>query len=601
MKKVFLVPALLALTGCSLITEVPHEGEGDLFASIPPPAPTATGRGGAASTVDVRATLAAIEILKHGGNAVDAAVAAAAVLGVTDPFSCGIGGGGFMLIRRADGSITTIDHRETAPAGFDAGLFYEGGAPIDFAELVTSGISVGVPGTVRGWDEALRGYGSLGLGDVLKRAILVAKHGFDVDQSFFDQETRNVERFRQITSTSQLYLNPEGEPFPIGTIFTNPDLAETYRLIAEGGAEAFYEGEIAQAIVDTVASPPAAPGATPIVRPGPMQLPDLAGYKAIVRAPVESSYREYTLYGMDAPSSGGMTVAMILNLLSGFDPAGLTHGEVLHRYVESSRLAYADRAVYMGDPDYFDVPREGLLSSGYADARRPMIDPTHAATAKALPGNPYAYQGGGSMSKGQGSESPEVIDRETTHIVVVDGGGNLVSYTCTIESEGGNGIVVPGYGFLLNNELTDFDIPAMEGAPSANAPEAGKRPRSSISPTLVMKDGAPVLTLGSPGGATIITTVTEVLVNYLDLGMPIDEALAAPRISQRNAGDLTTTAETAFLGTPEADELEALGHAFTETPAIGAATAIRFNDDGTVTAAAEPTRRNGGSAMVVEP
>jgi gamma-glutamyltranspeptidase/glutathione hydrolase len=312
---------------------------------------------------------------------------------------------------------------------------------------------------------------------------------------------------------------------------------------------------------------------------------------------------------MDAPSSGGMTIAMILNLLSASDPATLSDGEVLHQYIESSRLAFADRGRYMGDPEFFDVPREGLLSMAYADSRRPLINAMQAAAVPAVPGNPYDFQTDPSpsgappdpgMNKPQG-ESPEVIDRETTHLVVADAAGMVVSYTCTIESEGGNGIVVPGYGFLLNNELTDFDIPAMPGAQGANSAEAGKQPRSSMAPTLVMKDGKPFLALGSPGGSTIITTVAQMLINHLDLGMSIEEAMAAPRVSQRNQGDVTSTAETSFLGTAEAAELEALGHVFTEAPAgIGASTALRFNEDGTVTAAAEPTRRNGGSAMVVE-
>lgn len=599
MKKFFLVPALLGLTGCSIITEVSQPGD-----DAPTREPTATGRGGAVSTVDLRATLAGIEVLKSGGNAIDAAVAAAAVIGVTEPFSCGIGGGGFMLIRLPDGQVVTLDNREMTPKSFEAGLFYEGGAPIAFKELVTSGRSVGVPGNVRGWEEALRLYGTLDLGDVLQRAISIAEEGFDVDAYFFDQTTRNLDRFRQITSTSELFLTPEGEPLPLGTILKNPDLAKTYRLIAEGGADAFYKGEIAQAIVDTITNPPVVMGTTPPVRPGGMQLSDLAEYKVVPRAPVESSYRGYTLYGMDAPSSGGMTVAMVLNLLSGYEPAELSRANNLHRYIESSRLAYADRGAYMGDPAYYPVPKEGLLSMGYADERRSLINETQAAQAPATPGEPCAFQDAPcppAPAPSAGIVQEAVIDKETTHLAVVDAAGLIVSYTCTIESEGGNGMVVPGYGFLLNNELTDFDIPPTQNPEAANAPKAGKRPRSSMSPTLVMKDGKPVLTLGSPGGSTIITTVMQVLLNHLDFGMPIDQAIAAPRISQRNTADLTSSAETVFLATPEAEELEALGHKFTEVPVIGSVEALRFNDDGTVTAAAEPVRRTGGSAMVVEP
>ena len=604
------IPVLLGLSvvACDsneMLDPVPSKAlqAGD-FAAVPPLVPTATGRGGAAATVDVRGTLAAMEVLKRGGNAIDAAVASAAVLGVTDPFSCGLGGGGFMIIYLAgEGRVITIDHRETAPAGLDASAFYEGGMPIAFPELITSGLSVGVPGALRGWEEALRRYGTLGLGDVLQRAIWVAENGFDVDPTFFEQTERNLERFAQIESTRRIFLTADGAAQPLGTIVKNPDLAKTYRLIAEGGSAAFYEGEIAQAIVDTIASPPLVAGATLVVRPGVMQPADLANYEARVRLPVVSSYRGYTLYGMDVPSSGGLTVAMTLNLLSGYDPAGMARGEVLHRYLEASRLAFADRNAFMGDPAYVEVPREGLLSLDYADERRALINVAQASTVAAPPGDPYAHQTDpssvdpGTGMKAQGN-APGDAAKETTHLTVSDAQGNIVSYTCTIESEGGNGMVVPGYGFLLNNELTDFNIPADATAPHPNVLEPGKRPRSSISPTIVLKDGKPILALGSPGGSTIITTVVQMLINHIDFGMPVDEALAAARVSQRNSPDATSQAEAAFVGTAEAAALTQLGHTLADVGAIGAAVALQFNADGTITAAAEPTRRNGGSAMV---
>ncbi|WP_437730048.1 gamma-glutamyltransferase [Sorangium sp. So ce1335] len=582
----------------------------DLFATLPEIAPTATGRGGAAATVDLRGTLAAIEILRKGGNAVDAAVAAASVLGATDPFSCGIGGGGFMLIYLAgEGKVVTIDHRETAPAGLTASAFYESGAPIDFDELVTSGLSVGVPGTVRGWSEALRRYGTLGLGDALARAIRVAETGFDVDRTFFEQTGRNLERFRAITSSKELFLGPDGEPWPVGTTFKNPDLARTYRLIAEGGERAFYEGEVAEAIVAAVGSPPVEPGSALTVRPGVMAPSDLQDYEVRVRPAVSTTYRGHTIHGMGLPSSGGITVALALNLLEGFDPEVLTPVEVLHRYLGASRLAFADRGAFLGDPEFVEAPVAGLLSKDYADARRDLIDLVKAPTKAAAPGDPFAFQndpspspGGGQGARGRSARPNDAGDNETTHITISDAAGNVVSYTCTIEAEGGNGIVVPGHGFLLNNELTDFTLPDDPSTPHPNVAEPGKRPRSSMSPTLVMKDGKPLLALASPGGSTIITTVLQILVGAIDLGRPIDEALAAPRISQRNAGDGSSDAETAFLSTPEAEGLRDLGHVFSDKSTsggeIGAATALRFNGDGTVTAVAEPVRRQGGSAMV---
>ncbi|WP_437945618.1 gamma-glutamyltransferase [Sorangium sp. So ce296] len=587
--------------------------EDDLFAHLPKIAPTATGQRGAAATVDLRGTLAAIEVLKRGGNAVDAAVAAAGVLGVTDPFSCGIGGGGFMLIYLADGDeVIALDHRETAPSRLEARLYYEGGAPVAFNELVTSGLSVGVPGTVRGWSDALRRYGTLGLGDVLQRAIQVAEAGFDVDETFFEQTGRNLPRFQAITSSKALFLGPDAKPWPVGTVFKNPDLAATYRLIAEGGEKAFYEGQVAAAIVAAVKEPPVEPGSALDVRAGVLELSDLRDYEARVRPALSTTYREYTIYGVGLPSSGGVAVAEALNLLEGYDMATLTPVEVLHRYLGASRLAFADRGAFLGDPEFVDAPVKGLLSKDYADARRALIDLAAAPSAAAEPGDPYAFQSDPSPAPGRartakgGSAGPkDADDNETTHITVSDAAGNIVSYTCTIEYEGGNGIVVPGYGFLLNNELTDFTIQPDPSSPHPNVAEPGKRPRSSMSPTIVLKDGKPALALGSPGGSTIITTVLQILVNHIDLGLPIDEALSAPRLSQRNSGDGSTDAETAFLSAPEAEGLASLGHALSDAATlggeIGAATALRFHGDGTVTAVAEPVRRHGGSAMVERP
>ncbi|WP_052518652.1 gamma-glutamyltransferase [Archangium violaceum] len=575
-----------------------------------PPAssPTATGRGGAAATVDVRATSAALEVLRSGGNAIDAAVAAASVLGVTDPYSCGIGGGGFLVAWLArDGRVVTLDHRETAPAGLERARLYEKGAPLPFEELVTSGLSVGVPGSLMGWSEALRLYGSRSLAEVLQPAIRVAEQGFPVDATFHEQTRHNVERFRDFTSSAALFLGPDGQPWPVGTTFQNPGLAKTYRLVAQGGASAFYRGELAQAIVSTVTRPPLAAGASRPVRPGVMRLEDLERYEAVVRPPVTSTYRGYTLYGMGAPGSGGVTLALTLNLLEPQAPASMSRARFLHRYLEASRLAFADRNAFLGDPAFVSVPEAGLLSREYAARRGARLEGTRASTTTALPGNPFPYQG---PARAVLPRVPEVArpaaeelvpNKETTHITTSDAEGNLVAYTCTIEGEGGNGMVVPGYGFLLNNELTDFDLPASVDAHHPNAPAPGKRPRSSMSPLLVLKDGRPVLALGSPGGSTIITTVGQTLVNHLDFGMPIEQALAAPRVSQRNSPDNRSQAEPAFIASPEAAELGEMGHGFTNVGPLGALTAIRVHEDGTVTAAAEPSRRGGGSAMVVEP
>src|SRR5256714_6653319 len=329
------------------------------------------------------------------------------------------------------------------------------------------------------------------------------------------------------------------------------------------------------------------PGITRNVRPGLMNRDDLEDYNIVLREPVATTYRGLSIYGMGPPSSGGSTVGESLNILEGFNMHDLSRTQALHRYLEASRLAFADRNKYLGDPDVVNVPLSGLLSKGFAAQRRALIGPT-AATSPVAPGNPYPFQN----VSAAGSET----DREsvsTTHLTVADRWGNIVSYTFTIEQIGGSGMVVPGRGFLLNNELTDFEFtPGL-----ANSPGPGKRPRSSMSPTIVLSHGRPVVALGSPGGSTIITTVLQMLLNQVAFGMSLPQAIAAPRASQRN-GSLTS-AEPAFLATPEAAGLQALGQQFIQTDEIGAATGIAFLRDGLLEAAAEPVRRGGGSAMGV--
>jgi gamma-glutamyltranspeptidase/glutathione hydrolase len=556
--------------------------------------PTAVGSGGAAATVDVLATHAAIGVLRAGGNAVDAAVAAAAVLGVVEPFSCGIGGGGFMVIHRArDRHTTTIDHRETAPAAMRPDSFFAAGAPLPFNDARYSGLSAGVPGTVSGWAEALDRYGSMSLGALLLPAIAVASGGFTIDQTFFDQVAGNVDYFDDITSSRALFLDPDGTPRDVGTRFRNPDLARTYARIARHGPRGFYTGPVADAILAATANPPLAPGANHVWRPGVMTAADLGGYDAVERRPTRVGYRGFDVLSMGPPSSGGSTVGEALNILAGL-PVGGAREQALHYFLEASRYSFADRNAYLADPAYFDVPLRGLLSDGFAKERRNLIT-DRAAASPVPPGDPYPFQGGPAPDPPQMSTS-DTRAGTTTHLTVSDRWGNVVSYTFTIESTGGNGIVVPGYGFLLNNELTDFNFDSLT---HPNRVEGGKRPRSSMSPTLVLGHGRPVLAVGSPGGSTIITTVLQILLDRLGRGTPLPDAIAAPRLTQRNTA--ATLAEPAFLTTPDAAALAARGHMLTATGEIGAATAIEFLPGGRTLAAAEPVRRGGGSAMVVRP
>jgi gamma-glutamyltranspeptidase / glutathione hydrolase len=553
--------------------------------------PTAIGRGGAAATVDVLATAAAVDVLKRGGNAVDAAVAAAGVLGVTEPFSAGIGGGGFMVIRTQKGKVTTIDAREKAHAAMEPDSFWENGAPLPFNDARFSGLSAGVPGTVLGWERALRRYGTMSLRKVLEYGVDVARKGFVVDQTFFDQTQANVDWFNDVPSSEALYLDPDGTPRDVGTILRNPDLARAYERIGKLGSRGFYKGDIAEAIVDAVQRPPIAADANHVWRPGLMTLRDLKRYTAPERKPTKVNYRGLQVYGMGPPSSGGSTVGEALNILEGYDLGSMTRTQALHLFLEASRFAFADRNAYLADPEYFDVPLRGLLSDGFAAERRALINPAMAGTSPVAPGNPYPYDGGG--SGGQAAVTATQSET-TTHLTVSDRKGTVVSYTFTIESTGGNGIVVPGWGFLLNNELTDFNFDSLT---HPNRVEGGKRPRSSMSPTIVLDRGKPRLALGSPGGSTIITTVLQLLVDRLELGATLPEAIAAPRATQRNTA--STLAEAAFIASPEGQELVSVyKQVLAPTGEIGAATGIDFLRNGRVVAAAEPVRRGGGSAMI---
>lgn len=556
------------------------------------------------SSVNPYSTQAGIDVLRRGGNAVDAAVATAAALGVVEPYSAGIGGGGYFVYYDArSGQVRTIDGRETAPASMKQDSFLDPatGKPIPFDDAVNSGLSVGVPGTLATWDKALRNWGTVSLGTALEPATKLADDGVVVSQQFRDETGMNEKRFRAIAPTTELYL-PGGQlPVP-GSILRNPDLAATYRLLAKDGPQAFYQGEIGADIIRTVAAPPTAPGVTQ--RPGLMQASDLAGYSVIEQDPTHSTYRGIDLYGMAPSSSGGTTVGEALNILSNYTLSSADRAQAMHHYLEASRIAFADRGRWVGDPKFSTVPSGPLLAPEFGKDRACLISPTGTLTSPLAAGDPNVPASGCAAGTGspQTHEGPS-----TTHLVTADRWGNVVSYTLTIEQTGGSAITVPRRGFLLNNELTDFNFaPVTAGVPDPNLPQGGKRPRSSMSPFILLRDGKPFLALGSPGGATIITTVLQTLVNRIDLGMTLPDALAAPRVSQRNSAN--TEAEPAFLDSPDRAALEKLGQkfvtapgTFTPAPEIGALEALEFLPDGALQAAAEPTRRSGGSAMVVTP
>lgn len=561
--------------------------------------PVSTGYGGAVSTVDPNATEAGLKVLRRGGNAVDAAVAAAAALGVTEPFSSGIGGGGFFVYYDASsGEVHTIDGREEAPAAMpqDAFINPQTGEPYPFyPERVTGGVSVGVPGTLATWQRALDLWGSTDLDRALRPAIKLANRGFVVDQTFHDQIAQNEPRFSLFPASRELWL-PGGQPPEVGSIFKNHDLARAYQLIAREGIDALYDGPISNEIVETVRQPPVDRPTDLPVPAGSMTLDDLRSYQTYTPEPTHAQYRGYDIYGMAPPSSGGSTVGEALNILENSDLGSLPRGQALHRYLESTALAFADRNAYLGDDRYVDVPLDEVLSQGFADERACLIDPARALPKPVAPGEPDGSYDRQCGTAHQADRATPQHRSSTTHLTVADRWGNVVSYTLTIEQIGGSGMTVPGWGFLLNNELTDFTADPDAGGPNLVA--GGKRPRSSMAPTIVLRNGEPAMALGTPGGTTIITTVTQILANRIDLGMSMPEALAAPRASQRNREKVL--AEPEFLA-EHGDTLRGLGHEFSTTEEIGAATAIEFLGDGLLQAVAEPERRGGGDTGVVIP
>ena len=563
----------------------------------PPNPSTSTGYGGAVASVDAEASAAGLEVLRKGGNAADAAVATAAALGVTEPYSAGIGGGGyFVYFDAGTGEVTTLDGRETAPAAMTETSFINPatGTPYPFADAVSSGLSVGTPGTLATWDVALDRFGTTSLRDALKPAILLATRGFHVDETFRQQTAANEARFRQFPDTAELFL-PNGELPVVGSTFKNPDLARTLREISLRGAEVFYDGPLADEIAAVVKAPITTPDHTLPAIPGLLTAADIADYSVIEQAPTHIEYHGLDVYGMAPSSSGGTTVGESLNILENFELSPGNMPQSLHLYLEATAHAFADRGAYVGDPAFVDVPTETLLSQDFADARACVIDPD-AASAKPVAPAPLTAAGCEALPA---ADAPDTENISTTHLSVVDQWGNAVAYTLTIEQTGGSGMTVPDRGFLLNNELTDFNFaPASATRPDPNLPAPGKRPRSSMSPTIVLDDGDVRYVVGSPGGSMIITTVTQVLINRIDLGMALPEAVAAPRASQRNTASVA--AEPAFIaayGPP----LEAFGHVFSTTAEIGAVAAIEVGDDGLMTAVAEPVRRGGGTGLVVKP
>ena len=579
-----------------------------------PDEPLAVGTGGAVASMDVGATRAGIDVLRQGGNAVDAAVATASALGVTVPFVAGPGGGGFMVIYNArTHTVTTIDGRETCPSACTTNLFINAttGQPMNYTAASDQPLSTGVPSNVATWATAVREFGRLSLGADLQPAIGLAKRGFAVNFDFNQLEQSGLSTLQAYPASRSLLLTPSGDPLPVGTWLRDPDLAHTYELIARLGRSALYDGPIGQAIVQADDHPVLTPGQTIVTNPGIMTMQDLQSYRTRILPPTRVTYRGLNIYGMAPPSSGGSTEGEILNILNGYPLGSESRAEALFHYLEASRLAYADRNAYVGDPGYVRVPLAGLLDPAFAATRRCLIG-SAALTSPVAAGSPFApFSGcsGTAMSTQDSSASPEA--HHTNNIVTEDKWGDIVGYTNTINFFGGSGQVVPGYGFLLNDELTDFDFaPSSPGAYDPNLPAPGKEPRSSMGPVIALRDGKPQFAIGAAGGSTIITTVVQILMNHVDFGMSLPAALAAPRVSQTNSSSNTSLAEPDFYNSALAAQLTSqYGEKFSlATGSIvpldnypGDATALQMLEHGRAEAIAEPVRLGGGSALAVNP
>lgn len=511
------------------------------------------------ATADPRATQAALEILKNGGNAVDAAIAAQWVLNAVEPQSSGIGGGGFFLFYEASSKkVFTYDGRETAPAKAFAEMFLDPqGTPYLFdPDRITGGLPVGVPGVLKLLNQIHEKHasGKFSFAQLFDPAIHYAENGFEISPRMAYFLEREKERLKLFEETKRIFFDDNGLPYAEGHVVKQPDLAETFRLIQQEGIGPFYEGEIALSMVKAVQEAP--------FHPGFMELGDLQGYKIVERPAVSQNYRGYEIFSMGPPSSGGTTLFEALNILEIFPLA--EHGrsvEGFYFFSQAQKIAFEDRNRYLGDSDFVNVPVEKLISKDFARERAK----SEIASSAMPPRNPV----------------PEASEptSNTSHISIVDEAGNMVSFTTTIEAVFGSGMVVPGRGFFLNNELTDFEaVPHdLDGNIHPNSLQPGKRPRSSMTPAFVFREGRPFLIAGSPGGPRIIGAVLNVIVNLIDFGMKLDEAIAAPRMIHR--GSSAELEEELFQNQEIKTGLENKGMAVSQTSAIGNVQAIYFDSD----------------------
>jgi gamma-glutamyltranspeptidase/glutathione hydrolase len=531
----------------------------------------ARGERAGVATAEPRATKVGIEVLREGGNAVDAAVAVALALAVTHPQAGNLGGGGFLVARMADGRTLALDFREKAPGAAGRDMYLRADGSVDADKALYGATAAGVPGSPAGLAKALRLLGSKPLRELAAPAIRMAADGIEVDPFLARDLAADAALLGRFPSTRAVFFR-DGRPLRAGELLVQKDLAETLRRFAEHGAEGFYRGATAERIVAEVQR-----------GGGAMTAEDLAAYEAKERPVLRGSYRGYEVLSMPPPSSGGVALLQMLNLLEPYDLAGsgLLSSKTIHWMTEAMRRAYADRARWLGDPDHYKVPVEGLVSKDYANRLRETLRSDRVSEVR----------------HGLPPGAPESDD--TTHFSIVDAAGNAVALTTTINSMFGCGLVVEGAGFLLNNEMDDFSSkPGVANqfglvGGTANAIAPHKRMLSSMTPTILVRDGKLVAVLGSPGGGRILTTVLQVTLNVIDHGLPIEQAVAAPRVHHQWSPDHLSY-EVFALPADVKDQLARMGHRFARAPiSIGQCMAIEVRN-GRLTAVADP--RSGGSA-----
>ncbi len=499
---------------------------------------TVSGSNGVVSSRSQIASDVGIEILRQGGNAVDAAVAVGFALAVTYPSAGNIGGGGFMVIRLEDGSVVAQDHREKAPGSAFPDMFLDDAGNVDRRKSLYSAQAAGVPGSVAGLLDALEKHGTMTREQVIAPAIKLAEEGFPLNEDLAGDFERILDSMSDYPASTAVFSN-NGQPFVAGDIWIQKDLAETLKRISAEGRDGFYQGETAQLLVNEMNR-----------LDGMITLEDLAAYEPVWRDPIKGTYRGYDIWSMPPSSSGGALVVQMLNMLEAHDVKAMGWGtaETIHLMVEAQRRAYADRAEHMGDPDFYPVPLAMLTDKEYARERFLDFNPEQASRSEDI---------------GAGSWPLESL--ETTHFSVMDKDGVSVSVTTTLNLGYGNRIVVPGAGFLLNNEMDDFSAKPNEPnaygllGDEANKIEPGKRMLSSMTPTIVTRDGQPVLVTGSPGGSTIINTVFQVILNVIDHDMSIEDAVASPRIHHQWQPDMIRIEPGALVDGAE-QELTSMGH-----------------------------------------